>query len=754
MCCVVLLTLFVGYGNAMAKRPKKSRNDQGVVSAIALDVVRIEACARKRGCTVASGPMQLDLLELADGKVDFANQVLLPEKTRELRLVLGENNTITVDDESFPLIVPSGKRSGLKLKGGKAFPEEGGLLSGLKVKLNLKRQLVVRTKRVRSKENGKRRNTSFVNSYKLNSVIKVQSAEVAALLPEERTAVVAMPDKESEITVGDTFSLSIPAGAVSTPMVISVKETKYTVEVMDEETGEVVEKPALSSNYELSPDGAEFDEPLQIALPYYPDVLPSDVSEYDLAVYLDGERIPTDVNTMSRTATADVWHFTSASVSYEGGQTFQTQMPVYFQEWNFGYRFLTDERPDYITFHPGTDLNAAGDGAGNVVVRAIAEGKVVANSHNWGGIVIEHSLGGKTYYSQYGHIKHLADETNLVSGKSTVKRGQPVGYIGDVGASGVFHLHFEIRSSFHPDPDKADYWTTNFLKNRKNVFSAYESPLAFVRSYLNPDQTVVIVEDSVTYPSISDDISGNKVFFNGKVIKECFFEPDNLSEWNSYVASTGENRAFGGNYHYASTVAGNETKSGKWYFDIPQAGKYKIYASIPHGYATAEKANYEIFHNNQVDHVVINQNAVDGSLDERWAPLGVFDFKSGNNHYVRLGNNTGETGKYVALDAIQLVQVSASDDPEPTSCPSGNGLYCGSVNSSLDNNALYYCQDGNYQVQEQCVNGCEVMSSGVSDRCMVVQASCPSGNGLYCGSVDSSLNNNTLYDCQNGNYQV
>jgi hypothetical protein len=292
MCCVVLLTLFVGSGNVLAK---KSKGDQGVVSGIALDVVRIEACAGKKGCTVASGPKQVNLLDLADGRVDFAKQVLLPDNTTELRLVLGESSTITVDDESLPLDVPSGQTSGMKLKGEDVFPLEGGLLTGMSLDFDLGKALVVRGKKSGS-------------SYKLKPVIKVATAEITPMT-NGAAAVVAMPDEDSEITIGEKFSLFIPAGAVSAPMVISVKETKYTVEVMDEETGEVVEMPALSSKYELSPDGAEFGEPLVATVPYNPDTLPSYISEYDIAVYLDDEKIPTDINTMLRTATADVWHF-------------------------------------------------------------------------------------------------------------------------------------------------------------------------------------------------------------------------------------------------------------------------------------------------------------------------------------------------------------------------------------------------------------------------------------------------------------
>ncbi|MCI5149707.1 MAG: DUF1566 domain-containing protein [Candidatus Electrothrix sp. MAN1_4] len=182
----------------------------------------------------------------------------------------------------------------------------------------------------------------------------------------------------------------------------------------------------------------------------------------------------------------------------------------------------------------------------------------------------------------------------------------------------------------------------------------------------------------MTYPNISDDITDNRVVVDGDIIKERFFETNNLSEWNNGEEYCGESihssykdpeykkkLGFGGNYHYTSTVSGDETSAGKWYFDIPESGEYKIYVIIPHWYATTKQANYEIFHNNQTDHVLIDQNAVDGSLEERWTELGVFDFRSGNDHYVRLGNNTGETGRHVAFDAIKLVQVSSEPDPEP-----------------------------------------------------------------------------------------
>lgn len=235
---LVLLSLAFPLGNVWAKKPK---SDEAVVSGITLDVMRIEACARKKRCTVASGPMQLDLLELADGKVDFANQVLLPERTRELRLVLGENNTITVDGESFPLTVPSGQTSGLKLKGRKAFGKEGGFLSGLTLDLNLRKQLVVQAKKVRHKEKGRhgKKKVSYVYSYKLKPVIKVATAEVEQL-PENMAAVVALPDEDAILNLGDDSSIFIPAGAVSETTIISATPRQFFIEVTNPTTGDTL----------------------------------------------------------------------------------------------------------------------------------------------------------------------------------------------------------------------------------------------------------------------------------------------------------------------------------------------------------------------------------------------------------------------------------------------------------------------------------------------------------------------------------
>jgi len=58
-----------------------------------------------------------DLLTLTDGvETVIANDILPEGKVSQLRLILGDDNSVVVDGETFPLTVPSGGESGLKLQ--------------------------------------------------------------------------------------------------------------------------------------------------------------------------------------------------------------------------------------------------------------------------------------------------------------------------------------------------------------------------------------------------------------------------------------------------------------------------------------------------------------------------------------------------------------------------------------------------------------------------------------------------------------
>jgi hypothetical protein len=66
--------------------------------------------------TLNSNPGVYDLLTLTNGvETVIADDVYPAGRVSQLRLVLGDNNSVVVDGETFPLTIPSGSESGLKL---------------------------------------------------------------------------------------------------------------------------------------------------------------------------------------------------------------------------------------------------------------------------------------------------------------------------------------------------------------------------------------------------------------------------------------------------------------------------------------------------------------------------------------------------------------------------------------------------------------------------------------------------------------
>jgi murein DD-endopeptidase MepM/ murein hydrolase activator NlpD len=85
--------------------------------------------------------------------------------------------------------------------------------------------------------------------------------------------------------------------------------------------------------------------------------------------------------------------------------------------------------------HEGIDIAAPAGG----IVAAAASGLVVLSrwTEDLGYmIILSH---GDGYFTIYGH-----NQTNLVSPRQWVERGQPIGLVGDTGISQGPHLHFEI----------------------------------------------------------------------------------------------------------------------------------------------------------------------------------------------------------------------------------------------------------------------------------------------------------------------
>lgn len=77
-------------------------------------------------------------------------------------------------------------------------------------------------------------------------------------------------------------------------------------------------------------------------------------------------------------------------------------------------------------------------------------------------------------------------------------------------------------------------------------------------------------------------------------------------------------------------------------------------------------------------------------------------------------------------------------------CVYGNGLYCGGDGVTGNAQTLYDCTNGALTVVQTCGVSCVHNPPGVNDAC----ASCPNGDGTYCGGHGVGTDPSTLYQCK------
>lgn len=121
---------------------------------------------------------------------------------------------------------------------------------------------------------------------------------------------------------------------------------------------------------------------------------------------------------------------------------------------------------DIVAHSDGTVLYAGnGDGYGNAV---------------W-------ILHNGNYVTGYGHMRELKVKTGDV-----VKKGTPIGVIGNTGHSSGIHLHFELRKYTKAyKVDASDFWGTNSFMNTSKF--SWIDPTPYINADL-PGQTVATTD--------------------------------------------------------------------------------------------------------------------------------------------------------------------------------------------------------------------------------------------------------------------
>jgi murein DD-endopeptidase MepM/ murein hydrolase activator NlpD len=164
----------------------------------------------------------------------------------------------------------------------------------------------------------------------------------------------------------------------------------------------------------------------------------------------------------------------------DASEIFNTSGWGYLEYTGDSYSVCTDTGLR-VTLHPGIDINikgTSGNGDDGTAVLAVAAGRVTDVDLGEGAVAIAHALeDGSTVWSAHRHMKNITVEVG-----DAVERGQLIGQLSNVGGDFNAHLHFELRTSRHPDPGRADYWCGYAPASLETMQSWLIDPLPFIQA--------------------------------------------------------------------------------------------------------------------------------------------------------------------------------------------------------------------------------------------------------------------------------
>jgi len=102
-------------------------------------------------------------------------------------------------------------------------------------------------------------------------------------------------------------------------------------------------------------------------------------------------------------------------------------------------------------------------------------------------------------------------------------------------------------------------------------------------------------------------------------------------------------------YRFASTSP-TETAVARYQPDLPEAGRYPVYAWTRYGSDRAADQLYRVHHSGGATEITVNHRQVGNGL----IYLGSYHFEEGTGGYVEISNKSSETGKVVIADMIRF----------------------------------------------------------------------------------------------------
>jgi len=291
------------------------------ITAAVLKVRAVEITGGGNGRQVIGGAREVDLLNVVNGGIEGLADIVLPEgRFGQLRLILDEGSYVIADGETYPLKVPSGEQSGLKIRGD--WGVEGGMITRMELDFN--------ADDIRFNK---------AQGYRIKPTVKVSAVETAVMPvepsvdnPDSDVDATEPPEDGNEgeedevmpptepyiLTVdgGDVYglTLTVPPGAHLDPSSLSANVAVDTT-------------TRLTPVYKLEPEGTKFLAPVTVTLKYNPDALggfstnDAGFSPDDIAVLHNGAGIKTIVDAENHTISAEITHFSDT----QGGITQKCQ---------------------------------------------------------------------------------------------------------------------------------------------------------------------------------------------------------------------------------------------------------------------------------------------------------------------------------------------------------------------------------------------------------------------------------------------
>ena len=155
----------------------------------------------------------------------------------------------------------------------------------------------------------------------------------------------------------------------------------------------------------------------------------------------------------------------------------------------------------------------------------------------------------------------------------------------------------------------------------------------------------------------------------------CFGAGGNPDYWRS------ENSGYGGTLLWTNaTDNSNPANHAIWSFNFKYPGLYRIEVYVDNSIAESTQSMYTIFTTEE------NQVVVDQRNSSGFVALGVFEFSAGENQWLRLDDNTGESNTEelaIVADAIRLTRVWETPDGQNVATPGTMHMGDSSENDSL-----------------------------------------------------------------------